>query len=77
MIEHSYGWVIRLKGSSPHGKEGNYYSRPEIPSYHGTLENALVIRTRFIARILKNEHETIDKVSLYKSGRPKKVIGRG
>ena len=69
-----YGWVIEMKkGNTDYPGFYQDYGHP----YSGPLCTAWVYRSRQTARWMVDPDEVVRKVSLYKNGKPKKIIGRG
>jgi len=74
-----HGWVIQMKKDWTCGPVlfrlycGLRYPR----SGSGQLKEAKVYKNRSVARIRAKYFERVCKVSLYKNGKAKKIIGRG
>jgi len=78
MKEKNFGWVVEIFPKSrfypTKGRGRKFYSQEQ---YATTLRNAYVVPDREWARGLKAKDETVRKVSLTRTGRAKKIIGRG
>ncbi len=65
----NFGWIHQDK------EDGEFWAG--WCGYLHKLRNAHVFSSRSLARKDKRHWETIRKVSLTKTGKPKKIIGRG
>jgi len=79
-MKKKYGWIFAVKNkpgvySSNYGIEG-FCTIGTIPMTT-KLRCAIVVSTRADARIVKARAEKILRVELTKSGKPKKIVGRG
>ena len=73
-----HGWVIQMKKDCTCGKENQFYVGIKAPEYSSAqIKKAGVYENRWLARMCANQEERVCKVSLYKNGKAKKIIGRG
>lgn len=75
-MKKKYGWIFAVKGRPGVYSSGWGRSISSIPSTT-KLSQAVVVFTRREARNVKSYGETIFRVKLTRSGKAKKIIGRG